>query len=73
MTEGAFNTGLQELLELMIESAETENDSTMEECFGTTIEKVRTFEEAEVLSNVPGLVVTLADGKEFQVAVVRSC
>ena len=36
------------------------------------IASVRTFEEAGVLSEDRGLVVTMADGSEFRITIVRS-
>ena len=36
------------------------------------IEKVRTFQEAEVLTNNAGLVIETTDGSEFQITIVKS-
>ncbi len=57
MSEKRFETKLAELLQRRLENAG--GDAT-------------TFQEAGVLTNNRGLVITLANGQEFQVTIVES-
>ena len=64
MDEKSFAAELREVL------AETQDAS--EFITQENIARIDSFEDAGVLTNNAGLVVTLVDGSEFQVTVVRS-
>ncbi|MGH9867482.1 MAG: hypothetical protein ACREAA_04865 [Candidatus Polarisedimenticolia bacterium] len=64
MDDKQFADALRDVL------AATDGDS--DDINQTTIRRIHTFEEVGVLSRDAGLVVTLTDGSEFQLTVVRS-
>ena len=67
--ENLFDEGMQTLLQEVIacgtevESIDTE---PLDNC------RVRTFDEAGIMTNNKGLVVRLASGEEFQITIVQS-
>lgn len=72
MDERELQDALKALLEeiAFMEDEDWEHADLPDELAG--VKGVRTYEEEGVLSNNAGLVVTTADGAEFQLTIVRS-
>lgn len=47
-------------------------DSLFQNCDNDEIKRIRTFQEAGVMTRDQGLVITAPDGSEFQVTIVKS-
>jgi hypothetical protein len=62
----------QEITDWIREGLESVLDIASDEEEIKAIQGIRTFEEAMVLTNNKGLVITMVDGTEFQVSVIRS-
>ena len=67
---------LQDALKALLEQIAFDDDEERER-FGVPdelaqVERVRTYEEEGVLTRDAGLVITTADGSEFQLTIVRS-
>jgi hypothetical protein len=64
MTETSFEGHLRSLLD---------DEGDLVDCFGPdAIRQVETFEDAGILTNNRGLVVTMVDGSELQLTIVCS-
>ncbi len=67
MNEGKFQDALRETLEFQEIGKPDEDGNAVE------IDQVRTFEDSGVLTDNKGLTISLTNGSEFQVTIVRSC
>jgi hypothetical protein len=61
---------LQDLLKLLAQTLDSDEDSAAE--LASKIDHVQTYREAQVYTRDEGLVVTMTDGTEYQITVVRS-
>ncbi len=68
MNEGKFQDALRETLEFQ-ELGEPDESGNG----GVRIEGVTTFGDGGILTNNKGLTVSLSNGSEFQITIVRSC
>lgn len=62
----------RQMQELIAEYIECQREAAEEEELDFPITNVKSFEDAMVMTDNKGLVITLADGSEFQVSIVRS-
>ena len=67
MNEGKFQDALRELIDFQDIGEPDENGDAI------GIGGITTFEERGVLTNNKGLTVSLSDGSEFQITIVRRC
>ena len=67
MNEGKFQDALRELIEYQDIGEPDVNGNAV------AIDGITTFEERGVLTNNKGLTVSLTNGSEFQITIVRSC
>lgn len=65
-TESEMESNLQAMIEESGIAIYDENDE------GVAVKSVRTYRDAGLLTNNKGLVLTLTDGSEFQLQIVRS-
>jgi len=72
MNETELQDALKDLLEeTRVMQADQREEAGFDDDW-TDIDRVRTYEEAGLLTNDAGLVITLAGGIEFQVTIKRS-
>ena len=62
---------LQDKLKQLVESTCMDCDYDEPPCI-LDVDNIRTFKEAEILTNNAGLVVEMTDGNEFQITIVKS-
>ncbi len=67
MNEGKFQDALRETLEFQ-EIGKPDEDGN-----AVGVDQIRTFEDSGVLTDNKGLTISLTNGSEFQVTIVRSC
>ncbi len=73
MTEAQIQNGLRDLLDEMIDLVGDPDEPASEQAAHVAfIKRISTFDEADVLTTDKGLVIETADGREFQLTIVRS-